>query len=270
MVEPVLEEFDGATERVAVRRWADASPTWLCVLVHGYAEHAGRYDAVADALVEAGAAVAAPDHVGHGRTGGTPGLVPDFEAVVRDVLTVAGRIRETHPGLPLLLVGHSMGGGIAARAAQAIRDELAGLALSGPVLADWGSARALLAADPIPEAPLDASALSRDPQVGRVYAADPLVYRGPFQRPTLEAWQRMLDALGEGRPLAGLPVLWLHGADDPLVPLDTARTGVARLGADSVEEHVYPGARHEVLNETNRDEVVAALLAFARRVVGAG
>jgi acylglycerol lipase len=258
-------EFDGARERVHVRRWAAHAPERIVVLVHGYAEHAGRYDPVADALVADGATVAAPDHVGHGRTGGERGLIPDFDEVVRDVRAVCERERAEQPGLPVVLVGHSMGGGIAARCAQEWGHELAALVLSGPVLSAWSSGRALLALDPIPETPLDPEALSRDPEVGRVYAADPLVYRGPFRRDMLLAWQRLLDALAEGRPLGSLPTLWLHGADDPLVPLADTRTGIERLGLHSAEERVYPGARHEVFNEMNRDEVLADLVAFVRR-----
>ncbi len=260
-------QFDGARERVTVREWTSGAPSWIAVLVHGYAEHAARYDAVADVLVTVGATVSAPDHIGHGRTGGTRGLVPDFEEVVRDVRAVCDRARGQHPGLPLVVLGHSMGGGIAARCAQEFGHELAALVLSGPVLSAWASPRALLAQDPIPESPLDPTALSRDPEVGRVYAVDPLVYRGPFLREMLVAWQRLLDSLAAGRPLGALPALWLHGDDDPLVPLADARTGIERLGLDAVQERIYPGARHEVFNETNRDEVLGDLVAFVRRTM---
>src|SRR6266545_2314044 len=103
--------------------------------------------------------------------------------------------------------------------------------------------------------------------VGAAYAADELVWHGPFRRPTLAGWQRVLTTIGSGPPLGDLPVLWVHGEDDRLVPLSGTRPGIEQLGARNLVERIYPGARHEVFNETNADEVLSEVAAFVDRVV---
>jgi alpha-beta hydrolase superfamily lysophospholipase len=177
-------------------------------------------------------------------------------------------MRQRHPGLALVLVGHSMGGMIGARYAQLHGDELAGLVLSGPVLGTWSSATDLLGLDQIPDDPLDVSTLSRDPRVGGAYSEDELVWHGPFKRPTVKALDAELKAIGAGPGLGQLPTLWLHGEDDQLVPISESRAGVDALELGALETHVFPGARHEVFNETNRDEVLGITADFVDRVSG--
>jgi alpha-beta hydrolase superfamily lysophospholipase len=266
--EPQMETFEGRQSEIAFFVWAHPDPRRIVVLAHGYGEHVGRYRHVAETFVERGAVVAGPDHVGHGRSGGERVVVGDFELVVDDLHAVVGRMRDRHPGLPLVLVGHSMGGLIAARYAQVHGDELAGLVLSGPVLGTWEAATAMLGMDEIPDDPLDVSTLSRDPSVGEAYAADELVWHGPFKRPMLESLVNGLRAINEGPKLGALPTLWLHGEEDQLVPLRETRGGIQTLGLTDLEEVVYPGARHEVFNETNRDEVFARTADFIDRVAG--
>ncbi len=177
---PKQWEFDGKCERIAVREWPNQQPRYVAVLSHGAAEHIGRYDHVAEALVRHGAAVFGPDHLGHGRSAGARMLIRDFEDVVADLHSVAGRAVAQHPGIPLVLIGHSMGGMIAARFAQRYGGELSALVLSGPVIGPWPLPGMLLAMDPFPEIPIDPAVLSRDLEVGRAYAADPLVWHGPL------------------------------------------------------------------------------------------
>jgi alpha-beta hydrolase superfamily lysophospholipase len=261
-----VETFQGNQEQVAMYVWPNPQAQHIVILAHGYGEHLGRYEHVADFLVGRGAAVAGPDHVGHGRSGGERVMITDYDLVVDDLHSALARIKHRHPGLPVVLIGHSMGGMIGARYAQLHRDELAGLVLSGPVLGTWTAATDLLEHDEIPDDPLDVSTLSRDPSVGEVYSADPLVWHGPFKRPTLRALDAELQAIDAGPGLAALPTLWLHGEDDQLVPLSESRVGIETLQFSALEEVIYPGARHEVLNETNRDEVLATTADFIDRV----
>jgi alpha-beta hydrolase superfamily lysophospholipase len=258
-------DFTGARERVTAREWPAESPRWVALLAHGYGEHIGRYEYVADTLRRHGAAVHGPDHMGHGRSGGERVLVHDFEEVVTDLRTVEEHARERHPGLPVVLIGHSMGGMIAARYAQRYGEGLAALVLSGPVLGPWGAVSALLALDEIPDIPIDTATLSRDPAVGAAYAADPLVWHGPFKRPTVEAFDRCLATISAGGRLGALPTLWVHGEDDRLVPLAETRAGIEEIRGTDLTGIVYPGARHEVFNETNKDEVLGDVTAFAAR-----
>lgn len=249
--------------RVQVRRWPADDPARLVVLVHGYGEHVGRYDHVARALAARGSAVVGPDHVGHGRSPGEPALVADFEPVVEDLRAV---VRDARGDLPVVMVGHSMGGLIAARYAQRHREDLAGLVLSGPAIGLGPVIEGWLAAPEPPSDPIDPAVLSRDPMVGEAYAADPLVYHGGWKRPTLEAFVAADGAIAGGPGFGDLPLLYVHGGDDQLVPVDLARPVVERLAGPDSEVHVIDGARHEVLNETDKDRTIGLVVDFAARV----
>jgi alpha-beta hydrolase superfamily lysophospholipase len=256
--------FDG--DRVA-RTCANVDARYVALLCHGYGEHIGRYDYVADTLVRHGAAVYGVDHVGHGKSDGNRVLISDYERVVDDFRLLDERARADRPELPVVLIGHSMGGMIAARYGQRFGDSLTALVLSGPVLGRWDVVPALLAYDEIPETPIDVATLSRDPVIGETYAADPLVWHGPFKRPTLEALQRCIDTINEGQRLGQLPTLWAHGEVDELVPIDGTREGIERIKGERFTEKVYPDARHEIFNETNKDEVLADVTAFVDAVL---
>lgn len=259
------EHLQGRHGRIVVRHWAGpAAPSHVVVVAHGYGEHTGRYRRLAGALVESGAVVVAPDHVGHGLSEGERVLVESFADVVADLHDVAERVRGEHPGLPLVLLGHSMGGLIAARYVLQHPGEVDVLVLSSPVLGRWDPVTALLDAEEIPDVPLDPSTLSRDPEVGRVYAEDPLVWHGPFKRTTVQSLATTLDDIDAGLGIGELPALWIHGADDPLVPIEGTQEGVDRLLGSRLESRIYPGARHELFNETNQDEVTADVLGFIR------
>jgi alpha-beta hydrolase superfamily lysophospholipase len=162
----------------------------------------------------------------------------------------------------VVLIGHSMGGLIAARYAQRYGDSLAALVLSGPLVGAWEPLGQLLALPELPDVPLDSTTLSRDPEVGKAYENDPLVWHGPFKRPMLEAIQAGLAAIEQGPSLGSLPLLWAHGEDDQLVPLAGSRRGIERLRGERFVERIYPEARHEIFNEINADEVLADVTAF--------
>ncbi|MFC8802404.1 alpha/beta hydrolase [Streptomyces anthocyanicus] len=262
MAEAREHTLTGTRGRIAVREWPAVRPRYVALLVHGYGEHTGRYEEVAGVLTGHGAAVYAPDHTGHGRSDGERVVVEDFEDVVTDVHAVADLARAGHPGLPVVMVGHSMGGLIASRYAQRHAGELTALVLSGPVIGDWELPRRLLALEEVPDTPISPASLSRDPAVGAAYAADPLVWHGPMKRPTLRAFVRTLETVAEGGDVGPLPLLWVHGDDDRLVPLPGSRVGVEPLSGGDLTVRIYPGARHEVFNETNRAEVFADVTRF--------
>lgn len=260
-------ELDGG--RVVVHAWDGEAPRYLALIAHGYGEHARRYDHLAERLVGHGASVYAPDHPGHGRSRGERALIGDVDSLVADLARAAEVARREHPGLPLVLIGHSMGGLIAARFAQTSGGARpAALVLSGPAIGRNPAIEALMAMDPLPDVPIDPDVLSRDPAVGRAYAEDPLVYHGPFRRETLQAFGAAVERLASGGRLGPYPVLWIHGAEDQLVPLAGTREAIERLRGERLEERIYEGARHEVFNETNREQVIDDVLAFIDRSLG--
>lgn len=258
--------FPGSEGRIAYRIWsADGSPRRLVVIVHGYAEHGGRYTHVAEELAARGAMVCAPDHIGHGESEGERALIVDFERVVDDLHTLVGIISEQHPGLPTVMVGHSMGGLLTGRYAERYPDRLAGVAFLGAVLGDWPWARDVLE-NGIPDESSDPAGMSSVEETAREYADDPLVYHGSYKRPLLEAEVAALDRFNAELERMTMPVMFLHGAADPFVPFRTSMAAVKQMPTKDLTVRVYPDARHELVNEFNRDEVIAALATFAERV----
>ncbi|SDC69868.1 Lysophospholipase, alpha-beta hydrolase superfamily [Geodermatophilus telluris] len=286
---------DGA--RLAERRWTpDGEVRAVLQVVHGLSEHAGRYGRLAAALTARGVAVGALDQRGHGRTAEStgPGRFGDGaggDAVLDDVRDLGERLAADHPGVPRFLLGHSLGSAVALASAARDGAGLAGLVLSGPL----GTAPGLAASVPDLQAAVAAGSaeepmavlgafnapfepartpydwLSRDPAEVDAYLADPLC--GDDVPPTygygagmfaLVAGSASPDSLD--RLPAGLPVLLLSGSRDPVGGDDaefvTALAGLLRDRGLPVEQQVYPDARHEVFNETNRDEVTADLLAW--------
>jgi alpha-beta hydrolase superfamily lysophospholipase len=258
--------LQGHAGSLHVRAWGHAQPSHLVAIAHGYGEHIGRYDHVAAAFGEHGAAVYGLDHAGHGRSDGERALISDFDPVVDDLHLLVRRARTAYPGLPVVLVGHSMGGLVATRYAQRHGDGLTGLVLSAPLLGNPGSA-VLLAMDPLPEIPIDPAVLSRDESVGEAYQTDPLNYHGGFKRPTLAAMAvAILEAALDCRQLTG-SVLWQHGEADQLVPMEGSRRTIELFTNADVTRHIYRGARHEIFNETNRHEVLADTTRFIEAAV---
>ncbi len=298
----VLQTVDGS--RVRYRRWLpDGDVRGTVQLVHGASEHSGRYGRLAAALTGRGYGVWAMDLRGHGRTAESTGVGRfgglGVDTVLDDVDALHLVMDDQHPGLPRVLLGHSMGSIIALAAAERNGSDLAGLALSGPIgvaphLADTVTAleeavaagaadHALDALGPFNEAFEPARTrydwLSRDPAEVDAYVADPL---SGDEVPLTVAYAAAVFALAvrAATPEAvaqlpdGLPVLLLSGELDPVGGKDAVQvTALAQLFTERglpVEQHIYPDARHEVFNETNRDEVTADLIAWlGARFVGA-
>lgn len=262
--------FAGSEGRVFYRAWEPGTPPHrIVIVVHGYAEHSARYDHVGEILAAAGSAVYAEDHLGHGHSDGERALIVDFEHVVDDLAALAGIAAAEHPGLPVIFAGHSMGGLLASRYAQRHPEKVAGLILMGAVIGDWRWAREVLEEPAMPDPPSDWSGMSRDPETVRRYTADPLVYRGRYKRPLLEAEVVALDRFNAEVGRLRMPVLFLHGHADPFVWYRTSLEAACRCPTDDLVVRVFPGARHELVNETNRAEVLGEIVRFVARVAPA-
>ncbi len=268
MSEQKISFIKGSQGDIAVHDWGHDQPRFLALLVHGYGEHLGRYQYVARALEAQGARVFGPDHLGHGLSQGERVLIEDYDAVVDDVHHVVEHFKSLHPDLPLVVIGHSMGGMIATRYVQRYGDNLRALVLSGPLIGERTQISDLLELPKIPDEPLDTATLSRDPAVGIAYQADPLVWHGPFKRLTLRAMQQMLAKINAGPGFGTLPTLWIHGDDDRLVLMAQSQTAINLLKGNDFEVMINPGGRHESFNETNKDQILRRIGDFIERVLG--
>lgn len=256
-----------------VTRWlpADGDPKAVILLAHGYAEHAGRYGHVASRLTAAGYAVYAIDHWGHGKSSGTMGFVPSFSFYVDGMAGLIDRVRESWPGTPRLLLGHSMGGLISTLLLVERQRDFVAAALSGPAIVPaeppskftiWISRFLSHYFPRFGVLRLDPTGVSRDPAVVSAYLADPFVYNGKL---SARLASEMFNAMATAREDASrilLPILLQHGEADSL----TAPAGSQYLfdhvrSADKILK-IYPGLFHEIYNEPERDAVLDDLIAW--------
>jgi alpha-beta hydrolase superfamily lysophospholipase len=257
-------------ENLAVQDWPVAEgirQRGLILLVHGLGEHAGRYDAVAQRLNGWGYSVRGYDQYGHGESGGRRGGLTAPGRLVDDLADVAESTRAKLAGrLPLVVLGHSMGGLVAAAFAQDHRSQLDALVLSSPALAIRATPvrRLLLRTLPriVPNLRvgngLDARWLSHEPAVVAAYRADPLVHDrmsarlGQF---ITEAGARVLAAA----PGWSVPTLLLYAGDDRLVDPAGSRAFAAAAPRAVVRSRCFEGAYHEIFNEADSQPVFDTL-----------
>ena len=291
-----------------VNHWhADQPPRAVVMLAHGMAEHSLRYARLAEALVAAGFALYALDQRGHGATAerGTLGHYADedgWSKVVGDLSTLNHHIRQQHPHTPIFLFGHSMGSYIGMAYLLGHSCSLQGAVLSGsnyqPV-ALYKAARLIAGFERWRLGPTGRSRLidslsfgsfnkafkpnrtgfdwlSRDPAEVDKYVTDPLC---GFVC-TTQLWCDLLDGLQHITPSsnlaqidADLPLLVIGGSRDPVS--DGKRLGdlagaLREAGVRDVQLKIYPEARHELLNESNRDEVTAHLIDWLQQALSHG
>jgi len=257
--------------RLFRRSWLPPAASRSVVLVHGYAEHSGRYEHVAARLVSENCAVHLYDQQGHGRSDGPRCHVRRFDDLLDDLAAIVEDVRAQAPGNPLFVVGHSMGGLVVAAFARERRPDVAGVATSGAALAlsDGFSPAKLLAARMLSwiaprlsmSSDLAPDALSRDPEVVRCYLDDPLVE----SRMTARLAAQMLSAVGRtsrGGGEVSVPMLMMHGRDDELCPVRGTLEFFETLDVPEKRLHVYEGLRHEIFNEPERDAVLTDLVAW--------
>jgi lysophospholipase len=255
--------------RIFRRTWLpEAPPRAVIALAHGFGEHSGRYEHVAAKLVDAGYAVYAVDHRGHGRSEGPRAVIDGFEKIVSDLDQMVVVAAGEHPGKQVFLLGHSMGGAIALRYTLEHQDRLAGLLLSGPLAAmDGAPAPAVmvaklisLVAPKLPIAKLDANLVSRDPEIVRRYNEDPLVYHGGVPAKTVAEMAGQVNSWPASVGAITIPTLLMYGTADGLCPPRGAEMLKQKLGASDLTVIPYEGLYHEILNEPEQERVMDDML----------
>jgi alpha-beta hydrolase superfamily lysophospholipase len=273
--------------QITAYRWDPAgAPRAVVQLTHGMGEHAQRYEYVARALNDAGFAVYAQDHRGHGASSDPEALGDmgpgSWPALVEDIGLLSARIRAEHPGLPLILLGHSMGSFAVQQYLLDHSADVDGVALTGTAAIDVLES-ALDLDQPLDLAMFNAAFqpartafdwLSRDETIVDAYVADPYcgfgIDPGSAKLMFLGA-RRVADPAQVAAMRPGLPLYVAVGEADPvnggLALLTPLTDRYAAAGLTDVTVRTYPGARHEVLNETNRDEIIGELISWIDRVL---
>ncbi len=241
----------------------------VVVIVHGIHEHSARHAHVGDRLSGVGFAVYAADHRGHGRSDGRRANIERMALIVDDLDSFVRFAADRHGGLPVFMVGHSLGGLIALQYATKPGSALGGLVLSAPAVEVMvGSALqrrlAGVLSALVPDlrvAALDAEEkISRDPEVVRAFREDPLVYHGRIKARTGAEILVTMEGLAARLPRLSVPLLLLHGTDDEICALAGSTMVHDRVSSPDKTLRRYQGLYHEVFNEPERDEVLTDLV----------
>ena len=247
----------------------DGEPRATVVLAHGVSEHSARYAHVGRALTDAGYALYALDHRGHGRSGGERANIERLDHVVADLLTLV-ELAAGRQGEKPFLLGHSMGGAVAVAFTLEHEDTIGGLLLSAPA-ADTSAASPVervlgrLASAIAPNLgvfKVHPDGVSRDPEVVRAYVEDPLVFHGKLPARTVSELVTAIHGFPDRLPGISLPLLVMHGGDDPIVPLAASEMIEKRAGSADKKLIVYGDLYHEILNEPEQDQVLADIVGW--------
>lgn len=252
--------------RLYYRTWEVPRARAAILVIHGLAEHGGRYDHVGDRLGGYGLSSFALDLRGHGLSEGRRGHADRFDCLLQDI----DRFRREVQGLvdvgtPLFLLGHSMGGLIALRYLEEYDTDVSGAVILAPWLATavpvprWKIALANSLARLLPSLPfrarVDPELLSRDPEIVRAYRDDPLVHDVITPRLFVEVAGAMGLVLQRSDRLTA-PLLFLLPGADGLVNTERSLAFARSIGGADVTFETYPGHRHELLNEPDRNLVL--------------
>jgi acylglycerol lipase len=270
--------------RIYWQQWRPEKVAAVVMVAHGLGEHGGRYRHVAEKLVEAGCAVYAIDHRGHGKSEGRRAYVDRFSNAVddmnalMDIIVEERRVRGVMP--PVFLLGHSMGGALSLSYALKYGNRLSGLALSGPAVALDGAPPLIRpiskllsrVAPTMGTFPIDPKLVSRDPEMVEAYSADPLNAHGKVPARTLGEIVNFVEWLPAALSVIDLPLLVMHGGEDKLAGVSGSRMVVDRVSSKDKELKVYDGLYHEIFNELpqDRQRVFSDLAAWITSRVSAG
>lgn len=249
--------------------WTGGGNTAHVVLVHGYAEHCGRYAHVASRLVAAGYDVHGYDQLGHGRSAGKFGRVGSFDALVADMERRVTAVQDAHPDEGVFVLGHSMGGLVVLTALARGDVTVDGAVVTGPAVtagADFPKILVLLVKGlgrilpAVPVQKLDGRHVSRDPAIVESYETDPYVYRGAMDAKTGGELAQAVDWLDAHLEDIRTPLLVVHGSADKLTDPGGSRKVHERATSKDKTLRIWDGLFHEVLNEPERDEVVTEIV----------
>ena len=247
--------YDGIT--LHGRLDAPENPKAVCVIVHGLAEHYGRYDYLVEKLVAAGYAVVRFDHRGHGRSEGKAIYYADCTEIVKDIDAFVEVAKADLPGLPLVIIGHSMGGFGATSYGTTHPGKAAYYVISGALTRDCKGITALDASldDELYVPNALGGGVCSDPAVVAAYEADPLVAK-ELSVKIFRVMNKGVTWLQENAAVFTDPVIVLHGAEDGLVSPKDSLLFFDEISSADKSLRIYASLMHEIFNEYAKDRVI--------------
>ena len=253
------------------RTWSCENARGVVIITHGIAEHCGRYDHVAQSLVEGGYTVISFDLRGHGKSSGKRNYINSFQDHLNDLDAILARAKKNYSDLPVFLFGHSMGGGIVTLLTIERQPDVKGILLSGPSVKVSDDISPLLQkisgilsvlVPKLPAIKLDSSGISRDPKVVEDYDSDPLNYREGILARTGAEILKSTKAITSQASKISLPILIMHGTADKLADISGSEMLYGKVSSEDKTLKVYDGLYHEILNEPEQDQVKADMLSW--------
>ncbi|MCP4722325.1 MAG: alpha/beta hydrolase [Desulfobacteraceae bacterium] len=243
----------------------EKDPKAIILVVHGLAEHSGRYMNLVNHFVPSGYAVYGIDHIGHGKSDGKRVYVERFQDFTKTLKIYFDMIRDWQPEKPIFLIGHSMGGLIGAAYLLEHQDELSGAVLSGPgiKIPDHISKTLILAGKILsilmPKAgvsQLEIEGISRDPAVVDAYINDPLVYTGKITARLATELINTIEHVTKHGAKIRLPIMIAQGSKDKIVDPDGAQFLYDLVSSEDKTINIYDGFYHEIFNEPEHGQVL--------------
>ncbi|VVO19472.1 alpha/beta hydrolase [Pseudomonas fluorescens] len=231
------------------RHWDCEAPRAAILLLHGFGEHSGHYHRFAASLVHSGFDVWALDHVGHGLTGGVSGRFDSIDQLSANADNLAGLVRHLHPGLPLVICGHSLGGITAANLALELKPQPIGIVLSGTPFDGL----------PVIDSEIELI-MSQDPSYLDAIRYDAYKFdTGPAEASLWEAISAKTECLKTGLAQLRIPVLLINGQHDVFAPPESARAWAKTMPIATAIE--IPGGYHDIPNDTSHRQVMSYVVA---------